>query len=153
MLWFYRQQNHAHYITFHIWSTKVVFLDELPCTVCIVIHRPPPCAVTIHKTCTDQKCNGCHGSAEINANVLAKYIKHNMENFEHSQQWKKHFGITDVHLWTVVHVLIIEELTCLSGLTLGVIGCHWRGSSDLSQWTCGTLLHSRVQLCNWGCSG
>ena len=94
-------------------------------TVCICRTPPPLCALTIRTTCTDQKCNGCHGSAEINANVLAKYIKHNMENFEHSQQWKKHFGITDVHLWTVVHVLIIEELTCLSGLTLGVTGCHW----------------------------
>ena len=24
-------------------------------TVCIVEHRTPPCAATIHKTCTDQR--------------------------------------------------------------------------------------------------
>ena len=27
-------------------------------TVCIVEHHPPPCAVTIHETCTGQQWNG-----------------------------------------------------------------------------------------------
>ena len=34
-------------------------------TVCIVKHRPPPCAVTIHKTSTDQQWNRFQDSACI----------------------------------------------------------------------------------------
>ena len=34
-------------------------------TVYIVEHRPPPCAVTIHKTRTDQQWNGFQDSACI----------------------------------------------------------------------------------------
>ena len=34
-------------------------------TVCIVYQRLPPCAVTIHKTCTDQQWNGFQNSARI----------------------------------------------------------------------------------------
>ena len=34
-------------------------------TVCIVSHRPPPCAVIIHKTCTYQRWNGYQNSARI----------------------------------------------------------------------------------------
>ena len=34
-------------------------------TVSIVEHRPPPCAVTIHKTHTDQQRNGFQVSARI----------------------------------------------------------------------------------------
>ena len=33
--------------------------------VCIVKHHPPPCAVTIHETCTDQQWNGFQNSARI----------------------------------------------------------------------------------------
>ena len=32
-------------------------------TVCIVLHRPPPCAVTTHKTCPAQRWNGYQDSA------------------------------------------------------------------------------------------
>ena len=34
-------------------------------TVCIVEHRPPPCAVTRHKTCTNQQQNRFQNSARI----------------------------------------------------------------------------------------
>ena len=34
-------------------------------TVCIVEHRPPTCAVTIHKTCTDQQWNRFQDSAGV----------------------------------------------------------------------------------------
>ena len=34
-------------------------------TVCIVEHCPPPCAVAIHKTCTDQQWNRFQDSAHI----------------------------------------------------------------------------------------
>ena len=33
--------------------------------VCIVEHRPPPCAVTIHKTCTYQQWNIFQDNAHI----------------------------------------------------------------------------------------
>ena len=32
-------------------------------TMCIVEHRPPPCAVTIHNTCTNQRWNRYQDSA------------------------------------------------------------------------------------------
>ena len=34
-------------------------------TVCIVEHRPPPCAVTVHKTIAYQKANGFQDSVRI----------------------------------------------------------------------------------------
>ena len=34
-------------------------------TVRIAEHRPPPCAVTIHKTCTDQQWNGYQNTSRI----------------------------------------------------------------------------------------
>ena len=33
--------------------------------MCIVSHRPPPCAVTLHKTCTYQRWNVYENSAHI----------------------------------------------------------------------------------------
>ena len=36
-------------------------------TVCIVEHRPPPCALTMHKTYTYQKANGFQDSVRIKA--------------------------------------------------------------------------------------
>ena len=33
--------------------------------MCIVEHHPPPCAVTIHKICTDQRWNGYQNIAQI----------------------------------------------------------------------------------------
>ena len=44
--------------------------------VCIVKHHPPPCAMTIHKTCTDQQWNGFRNSAphpRSKVNVLATH--------------------------------------------------------------------------------
>ena len=48
-------------------------------TVRIAEHHPPPCAVTIHKTCTDQQWNGFQDSArqDQKVDVLA-----NTEHFE-----------------------------------------------------------------------
>ena len=34
-------------------------------TVCIVLHLPPPCAVTIHKTCTEQQWNRYQNTSRI----------------------------------------------------------------------------------------
>ena len=32
---------------------------------CIVEHQPPPCVLTVQKTCTDQQWNGFQDSARI----------------------------------------------------------------------------------------
>ena len=47
-------------------------------TVCIVIHRPPPCAVTKHKTLADQQWNGFQNSARIQdqRSMSVQQIKH-----------------------------------------------------------------------------
>ena len=47
-------------------------------TMCNAEHRQPPCAVTIHKTCTDQQWNGFQDSAYIQdqkVNVLTSHQK------------------------------------------------------------------------------
>ena len=45
--------------------------------VCIVEHKPPPCAVTIHKTVTDQQCNGFQDNDRIqdHRSMLATHQK------------------------------------------------------------------------------
>ena len=46
-------------------------------TVCIVEHNPPTCAVTIHKTVTDQQCNGFQDNDRIqdHRSMLATHQK------------------------------------------------------------------------------
>ena len=45
----------------------------------VAVQHPPPCAVTIHKTCTDQQWNGFHDSARQDQKVD---VQANTKHFE-----------------------------------------------------------------------
>ena len=63
-------------------------------TVCIVEHRPPPCAVRIHETCTDQQWNGFQDSVRIQYKMSRFWQQ--TKHFDLSQKAEKRYVYADV---------------------------------------------------------